>query len=94
MKHFSILLSWLEFAFEYMPMHTRCMHACKMAVKYDCIFEPHWISTHDNVAADALSRGDMRRFEEFISLQYGRSVSPRRFGSPGLGSSCAAIVAE
>ena len=65
-----------------------------LSVKYDCIFEPHWISTHDNVAADALSRGDMRRFEEFISFQYGGSVSPRRFGSPGSDSSRAATSAK
>ena len=33
-----------------------------LSVKYEFIFEPHWISTHDNIAADALSRGQQRRF--------------------------------
>lgn len=29
-----------------------------LAVKFDCVFEFEWISTHDNVYADALSRPD------------------------------------
>jgi len=29
-----------------------------VAIEYDCVFEFHWISTHDNVLADALSRQD------------------------------------
>ena len=33
-----------------------------LAVQLDCIFVPVWISTHDNVGADALSRS---RFDEF-----------------------------
>ena len=28
----------------------------EVAVKFECVFEFHWISTHDNVLADALSR--------------------------------------
>lgn len=33
-----------------------------LSVELDCIFEPHWISTHLNVQADALSRGQLERF--------------------------------
>ena len=33
-----------------------------LAAQFDCIFVPVWISTHDNVGADALSRS---RFDEF-----------------------------
>ena len=33
-----------------------------LAVQFDCIFVPVWISTHDDVGADALSRS---RFDEF-----------------------------
>ena len=29
-----------------------------MAISFECIFEFHWISTHDNIFADALSRPD------------------------------------
>ena len=32
--------------------------------KYDCLFVPQWISTTDNVCADALSRGQLPRFYE------------------------------
>ena len=30
--------------------------------KYDCLFVPQWISTKDNICADALSRGKLQRF--------------------------------
>ncbi len=33
-----------------------------ISVQYDCVLVPIWISTHENVGADALSRGDMTRF--------------------------------
>ena len=33
-----------------------------LAVRYDCVFVPKWISTHDNIGADALSRQDFDRF--------------------------------
>ena len=39
------------------------LHA--ISVQYKCILEPIWISTHDNVGADALSRQDMNRFYEW-----------------------------
>ena len=29
---------------------------------YDCLFVPQWISTTDNICADALSRGQLQRF--------------------------------
>ena len=32
------------------------------SVRYDCVFVPKWISTHDNIGADALSRQDFVRF--------------------------------
>ena len=50
-----------------------------LAAKYECVFEPHWISTHDNIGADALSRGDMRPFEVYISDHYVGNLRPRRF---------------
>ena len=34
-----------------------------LSVRYDCVFAPKWISTHDNIGADALSRQDFDRFE-------------------------------
>ena len=46
-----------------------------LSVKYDCVFEPHWISTHDNIAADALPRGDLQKFETFVSQHYAGSIS-------------------
>lgn len=35
-----------------------------LSVEFECIFEPHWISTHLNIQADALSRGQLERFFE------------------------------
>ena len=37
----------------------------ELSAQYDCVFEPHWISTHSNVLADALSRD---KLDEFKSL--------------------------
>ena len=51
-----------------------------LSVEYDCVFEPHWISTHDNIAADALSRGDLPRFQEFVAETFTR-CTPRRCGA-------------
>ena len=39
------------------------LHA--ISVQNECILVPIWISTHDNVGADALSRQDMIRFYEW-----------------------------
>ena len=39
----------------------------ELSVKHDCYFIPIWISTHDNVGADALSRLDLERFHEWAS---------------------------
>ena len=33
-----------------------------LSVKFSCVFEPHWLASKDNGAADALSRGDHGRF--------------------------------
>ena len=33
-----------------------------ISAKFDCIFVPNWISTDDNICADALSRGQLQRF--------------------------------
>jgi hypothetical protein len=49
-----------------------------LSVEHDCIFEPEWISTHDNIAADALSRGDLVRFHAYVAERYGGGVSLRR----------------
>lgn len=46
-----------------------------LSVKYDCIFEPHWISTHDNIAADALSRCNIKKFKAHICEHYGRGFN-------------------
>jgi hypothetical protein len=54
-----------------------------LSVKYDCVFEPRWISTHDNVAADALSRGDLCRFKQHISQHYAGNFHLYRFGGSG-----------
>ena len=37
-----------------------------LSVKYHCVFEPIWISTHSNVFADALSRAQWGRFFKAI----------------------------
>ena len=39
-----------------------------ISVQFDCLFVPQWISTHNNVAADALSRADIPRFFESAHL--------------------------
>jgi hypothetical protein len=31
----------------------------------DCVIVPIWISTHDNIGSDAISRGDIKRFQEW-----------------------------
>ena len=36
-----------------------------LSVRLDCIFVPTWISTHFNIGADALSRGDFVRYAEW-----------------------------
>ena len=51
-----------------------------LSVKYECVFQPTWISTHDNIAADALSRGDLDRFFQFTREQHGGSIDLRRVG--------------
>ena len=37
----------------------------ELSLKHDCYFVPIWISTHDNIGADALSRLDLDRFHEW-----------------------------
>ncbi len=37
-----------------------------LSVKFSCVFEPHWLASKDNGAADALSRGDHGRFLEEV----------------------------
>ena len=39
----------------------------ELSVQHDCYFIPIWISTHDNIGADALSRLDLKRFDEWAS---------------------------
>ena len=49
----------------------------KLSVKYHCIFEPIWISTHLNIFADALSRGKWKDFYSAVAkipVQAGISV--------------------
>ena len=40
-------------------------HLYALSVKYNCVIVPIWISTHDNVGADALPRGDLGQFHEW-----------------------------
>ena len=54
-----------------------------LATRYECVFETHWISTHDNIAADALSRGDFERFRSYVGEHYAGSIHLARF-TPGL----------
>lgn len=42
-----------------------------LSLKYDCVFCPVWISTHDNVGADALSRGNFGEFRRWAKLSFG-----------------------
>ena len=37
----------------------------ELSVEFNCVFVPIWISTHDNIGADALSRLDLERFNEW-----------------------------
>ena len=54
-----------------------------ISVKYECLFEPHWISTHDNVGADALSRGDLPRFAQWVREHYGGGLRLSRVSEYG-----------
>ena len=38
-----------------------------VSVKHNCVIVPIWISTMDNIGADALSRGDLPRFRQWAS---------------------------
>ena len=49
-----------------------------ISVAHQCIFEFHWISTHDNVFADALSRPDP--LESFLELMSRRGSVPSSEG--------------
>ena len=50
----------------------------ELSVTYNCIFVPIWISTHDNIGADALSRSDLTRFLEWASNKL--NGTPHRYG--------------
>ena len=39
----------------------------QLSVKFNCVLVPIWISTTENVGADALSRGDLPRFHEWAA---------------------------
>ena len=41
-----------------------------LAVEHDCVFVPHWISTHDNIGADALSRYEWDAFQHWCNLSF------------------------
>ena len=38
-------------------------HLYRLSVKFNCVIVPIWISTKDNIGADALSRRDVDRFQ-------------------------------
>ena len=44
----------------------------------NCIFVPIWISTHLNIGADALSRGDIVRYQEWAKVHASGGVSDGR----------------
>ena len=48
-----------------------------LSVKYECLFEPIWLASADNGAADALSRGDFSRFQLEIDSDR-RYINPTR----------------
>lgn len=50
----------------------------ELSVKLDCIFVPIWISTHDNIGADALSRNDIVRFQSWAEMHAPASVRFQR----------------
>jgi hypothetical protein len=47
----------------------------ELSVQLNCIFVPIWISTHSNIGADALSRGDFIRFQEWAQMHAPAGVS-------------------
>jgi hypothetical protein len=52
-----------------------------VAVKFDCIFYPTWISTHHNIGADSLSRDRLDEFWNWCEL----SFPGKRFRRCGVG---------
>ena len=53
-----------------------------LSVKHECVFEPHWLASADNVAADALSRGDMQRFKAHVDEHFPGGLRLARRGVP------------
>ena len=51
----------------------------QFSAEYNCIFVPTWISTHDNIGADALSRNDESLGKEWLAAISPASVSVRRW---------------
>ena len=43
----------------------------ELSIKFDCLLVPEWISTHDNIGADAFSRD-----EETLGIEWLDSISP------------------
>ena len=56
----------------------------ELSVELDCLLVPIWLSTHDNIGADALSRGDISRFQVWWGELASAGLTARRSG--GLGS--------
>jgi hypothetical protein len=54
-----------------------------LSVKFDCVFQPTWISTHDNVGADALSRSNFSEFTRWLRATC-PGVSGRRWRQRGI----------
>ena len=52
----------------------------ELSVELDCIFVPIWISTHDNIGADALSRGDFVRFQSWAEMHAPAGIRFKRSG--------------
>jgi len=54
----------------------------ELSVNFNCIFVPIWLSTFDNIGADALSRGDLFRFQKWTKVHAPTGV---RFARSGVG---------
>ena len=59
-------------------LNTILRQLYELSVSLDCIFVPIWISTHLNIGADALSRGDFIRFQSWAQVNAPTGLSFKR----------------
>ena len=60
-------------------LNTLLRQLFHLSVQYDCVFEPTWISTHDNIFADTLSRGRLCAFQDHIRQHFGGDFHIQRY---------------